>query len=112
MLFFNINEPLVFGVPIMYNPIMLIPTILAPLSGALVAWISVRTGFINSMNFKPAVSVAWVIPSLIAAFLRGGICFLIAIVVAIIAQCIIFCPFFRLLDNQAYAEEQAEKNKA
>lgn len=45
----------------MYNPIMLIPTILAPLSGALVAWISVTTGFINSMNFNPAVSVAWVI---------------------------------------------------
>ena len=88
---------------------MLIPTILAPLSGALVAWISVTTGFINSMNFNPAVSVAWVIPSPIAAFLRGGICFLIAIVVAIIAQCIIFCPFFRLLDNQAYAEEQAER---
>lgn len=109
---FNINEPLVFGVPIMYNPIMLIPTILAPLSGALVAWISVTTGFINSMNFNPAVSVAWVIPSPIAAFLRGGICFLIAIVVAIIVQCVIFYPFFKLLDNQAYAEEQAEKNKA
>lgn len=93
----------------MYNFFMLIPTILAPLSGALVAWISVTTGFINSMNFNPAVSLVWVIPSLIVAFLRGDICFLVAIVVAIIVQCVIFYPFFRLLDKQAYAEEQAER---
>lgn len=109
---FNINEPLVFGVPVMYNPIMLIPTILAPLSGAFIAWLSVATGFINGNNFNPAVSVAWVIPSPIAAFLRGGICFFIAIVVAIVVQCAIFYPFFKMLDDQAYAEEQAENTKA
>lgn len=108
---FNINEPLVFGVPIMYNPIMLIPTILAPLAGAFVAWVSVATGFINSSNFNPSVSVAWVVPNPIAAFLKGGFPFFIAIMVSLALQCVIFYPFFKMLDDQAYNEEQAALNK-
>ena len=103
---FNINEPLVFGIPIMYNPIMLIPTVLAPIAGAVVAILFVGTGLINSFNLNPTVSVAWVIPYPIAAFLRGGVIFMIAILITIAIQFIIYYPFFRIIDNKAYQEEQ------
>lgn len=109
---FNINEPLVFGVPIMFNPMMLIPTILGPIAGALVAAVFVGTGLINDMNFNAAVSVAWVVPNPIAAFLRGGIVMLIALLIALVIQTLIFYPFFKVLDNQALAEEQANAENA
>lgn len=102
---FNINEPLVFGVPIMYNPIMLIPTVLAPILGALVGMAFIALGFINSTNFNPSISVAWVIPYPIAGFLRGGIMFMIAILVAIVLQILLYYPFFQMIDKQAVKEE-------
>ncbi len=102
---FNINEPLVFGVPIMFNPIMLIPMLGSVLFGSAVCVIAVNTGFINSENFNAATSVAWVIPNLINAFLRGGIPFTVALAIALVGQTLIFYPFFKMMDNQALAEE-------
>lgn len=103
---FNINEPLVFGVPIMYNPIMLIPTVLAPILGALVGMAFVGLNLINSTNLNPSVSVAWVIPYPIAGFLRGGIMFMIAILIAIVLQVMLYYPFFQIIDKQALKEEE------
>ena len=106
---FNINEPLVFGIPIMFNPIMLIPTVLAPVIGAFVGMSFISLGLINSTNFNPSVSVAWVIPYPIAGFLRGGIIFMAAIFIAIVLQIILYYPFFQMIDRQAYKEEEAMK---
>lgn len=109
---FNINEPLVFGLPIMFNPIMLIPTVIAPLAGAGVAMIFIKLGLINSANFNPTVTVAWVIPYPIAAFLRGGIMFMLAVLITIAVQCAIFYPFFQIMDKQALTDEMDNlKNK-
>lgn len=103
---FNINEPFVFGVPLMYNPIMLIPMVLAPILGGLVGYAFVAMNFINSFNMNPTVTVAWVIPYPIAAFLRGGLPFALAVLVAIAIQTLLYRPFFRMIDKQAYDEEQ------
>lgn len=102
---FNINEPYVFGVPLMLNPIMLLPMILAPLSGGLIGMTFVRMGLINSDNFNPAVAVAWVLPTPITAFMRGGIALLIACLLAIFVQTVIYYPFFKILDKKAFQEE-------
>ena len=91
---------------------MLIPTILGPISGALVAAAFVGTGLINDLNYNAAVSVAWVVPNPIAAFLRGGIVMLIALLIALAIQTLIFYPFFKVLDNEALAEEQANEQSA
>lgn len=103
---FNINEPYVFGVPLMYNPVMLIPMILAPLVGCLVGYQFYALGLINSGNFNASASVGWVVPYPIAAFLRGGFWFMLAVLVVIVIQVIIYRPFFTIIDKQAYLEEQ------
>lgn len=41
---FNINEPLIFGLPIVYNPMLTIPFILAPIVSASIGYWSVRLG--------------------------------------------------------------------
>lgn len=101
---FNINEPLVFGVPMMYNPLMLIPSLLAPAAGGLVCFLFTS---LNLITINPTISVAWVVPYPIAAFLRGGIMFTIAVLVAIVVQTVVYYPFFKIVDKQAYEEEQA-----
>jgi PTS system cellobiose-specific IIC component len=100
---FNINEPLVFGVPMMYNPMMLIPSLLAPVVGTIVCVL-----FSGLIDLNPAVSVAWVVPYPIAGFLRGGIWFTVGVVIAAVLQGLLYLPFFKICDQNAYDEEQAE----
>ena len=99
---FNINEPLVFGVPMMYNPMMLIPSLLAPVVGGIVCTVFTS---LNLIPLNPTVSVAWVVPYPIAGFLRGGIMLAIAICITIVLQGMLYYPFFKILDKQALAEE-------
>lgn len=103
---FNINEPYVFGVPLMLNPVMLVPMILSPISGGVIGIVFSRLGLINSANFNPAVSVPWVLPAPINAFMRGGIALLIACLLAILVHTLLYYPFFRILDKQALEEEK------
>jgi len=44
---FNINEPVIFGSPVVMNPILFIPFLLAPLVNAVIAWTATKTNLIN-----------------------------------------------------------------
>lgn len=62
---FNINEPVIFGYPIVYNITMAIPFVLVPALGILISYLATATGLIS-----PCVSlVPWTTPPLISAFL-------------------------------------------
>ncbi len=66
---FNINEPVMFGLPIVLNPILVIPFILVPFINSLIGY------FFISMEFIPpiAYAVPWTTPGpLIAFFGTGG----------------------------------------
>ncbi|HBW0856363.1 TPA: PTS sugar transporter subunit IIC, partial [Klebsiella variicola] len=66
---FNINEPVMFGLPIVLNPILVIPFILVPFVNSLIGY------FFISMEFIPpiAYAVPWTTPGpLIAFFGTGG----------------------------------------
>ena len=98
---FNINEPVIFGMPIILNPMYFIPFILAPLASLLIAY------FLTVINFAPKVVVLanWTTPPVIGAALstnsiRGGITALICLIVSVL----IYIPFVYL----AYKKEQKE----
>lgn len=65
---FNIGEPLIFGLPIMLNPLMMIPFVLGPMVLNILAIIGV------SLNWLPipVLSVPWITPAPIKAFLSTG----------------------------------------
>lgn len=44
---FNINEPMIFGAPIVLNPVLIIPFIIAPLLNGIIAWIATSLGLVN-----------------------------------------------------------------
>lgn len=103
---FNINEPMIFGVPIMLNPIFFIPMLLTSFVGGIIGLVAIDILGAGSA-FNPTVSLPWVIPSFIGPFITGGWRLGLAIIVVIIVQFFIWYPFFKMADNQALKEEQA-----
>lgn len=103
---FNINEPITFGYPVMYNPIMLIPYIL----NIVVAMVIGHFAYITGINIPAYINVGSVMPIGVAQFLGtlhwGNVitCFVIVIVTTLI-----WYPFMKAYDNQLYAKEQAKK---
>lgn len=103
---FNINEPIIFGFPIMLNPIFLIPFILAPVMMTLVTWFTFKLGWVHMMFVQPP----WTLPAPIGAFLATGgdwraiiLCF-----VDIIIATIIYWPFVMIYDKHELAKEQID----
>lgn len=63
--FFNINEPVLFGLPIVLNPIYFIPFVLTPLANVVLAYWAVLMGLVNPVQ----VAVPSIMPPIINAFL-------------------------------------------
>lgn len=107
---FNINEPVTFGFPIMYNPIMAIPYILTPLITMLILWLGYAIGFL-----KPAyVIILSLMPLFVGEFL-GSMAWqnLFIPIVGIVVGLIVYYPFFKVYDKQLVEKEaaaEAEKN--
>lgn len=103
---FNINEPLVFGLPIVFNPLMLIPITIAPIVSVLICYASISIGF---MPLFTGVIAPWSTPPLIGGFLVAGWQGAVTQVVAIVASVLVYYPFVKALDNQYRKEELVEK---
>jgi len=65
---FNINEPVMFGLPIVLNPLYMIPYILAPMATATLSYAATLLGLVNPV----VVNVIWVMPAGISGFLATG----------------------------------------
>ncbi len=101
---FNINEPVIFGVPIMLNPVFFIPMILNTLIPGLIGWIATS---IFKFALNPTIAMPWVTPTPITALLTGGIPLLLLVLLCIAVTTVIWYPFFKMADKQALAEEAA-----
>jgi PTS system cellobiose-specific IIC component len=100
---FNINEPLIFGVPIMLNPTLVIPFILAPI-------VTLTTTVIcTSLGWVPVAKlvVPWTLPGPIGAYLATGGHWQAALLslVNIALAALIYWPFVRALERRAKVEE-------
>ncbi|MGO4926649.1 PTS cellobiose transporter subunit IIC [Streptococcus alactolyticus] len=103
---FNINEPLIFGLPVVYNPILALPFMIAPIVAATIGYWSIKLGF-------AAVSIMqtpWPTPIGLGAYVGSGgsIGALITALLCAVASFIIWYPFLKMYDNQLLKEESAE----
>lgn len=103
---FNINEPLIFGLPVVYNPILALPFMIAPIVAATIGYWSIKLGF-------AAVSIMqtpWQTPIGLGAYVGSGgsIGALITALLCAVASFIIWYPFLKMYDNQLLKEESAE----
>ena len=103
---FGINEPIIFGLPIVLNPIMIIPFILAPLVNTVLAYLATISGFIP---VTLGIQLPWTTPIGFSGYLITGSFKAVILQLGLLAlNMVIYYPFMKLLDNQ-YLEE--EKNK-
>lgn len=103
--FFNINEPLLFGLPIVYNPFIAIPFFLAPMTAATIGYFAIKL----QMIAPPVAQVPWPTPIGIGAFIGSGGDWkaLVVSLICGIAAFLIYFPFIKFYDNKLYKEEQA-----
>ena len=101
--FFNVNEPVLFGFPIVLNFSMMIPMFLTPICAALTVYGAHAIGFMRPFG---AIEVPWTTPPIISGFILGGWRASLVQLLIILESCLIYYPFFRKQDNLAYQEEQ------
>lgn len=103
---FNINEPMIFGAPIVLNPMLIIPFIIAPIVNALIAWFAASIGLVNNV----VASAPWTLPGPIGAFLATGNDWRAAVlvVILIIISIGIYYPFFKMYDKKLLLEEESK----
>lgn len=104
---FNINEPLLFGLPVVMNLKIWIPFILAPVATTIVSYYAMYFGLVAKTT---GVIIPWATPPIISGYLATGgkISGALLQVVTILLTIIIYYPFFRSIDNEYKKEE--EKN--
>lgn len=101
--FFRISEPAIFGAPIIFNPILMIPFVLGGMISALLYWGAISLGLVS--NFYILVSGTFPI------FVQGFIQCLdpriwVFTIVLIVVMAVVWYPFFKVYDNQLLAQEQ------
>ncbi len=106
-MFFNINEMMVFGLPIIYNPVMLIPFLAAPLVCYTTSYFALSLGLVPMITRE----VAWTTPIFMGGYIAtgsvaGGMLQLINAALGML----IYLPFLRQLDRED--EENARRSFA
>lgn len=106
--FFNINEPIIFGMPIVMNPLLLIPFIFTPLVTIVTTYIGMSTGLVA----KPAgIAVPWTMPPIVSGYLAtgGSISGAVLQVFNFAISLAIYYPFLKMWDKQKVKEENASE---
>lgn len=106
---FNVNEPVLFGVPIVLNPIMAVPFILTPVICGVIEYAALATGICPLYG---GVIVPWTTPIIISGFLVGGWRTALLQVVCILVSIALYFPFAKMLDKQYYKAEREGADQA
>jgi len=105
---FNVNEPIIFGLPIILNPLVVIPWLVAPVVVTLITYFTMATGLVP----PPAgIIVPWTTPPILNGFLATGNAWQGGVLQAfnLFVVMIIWWPFLRIMDKKYYETEQIEK---
>ncbi|MFV8291164.1 PTS sugar transporter subunit IIC [Aerococcus viridans] len=106
---FEINEPMIFGLPIIFNIPMMIPFVLSPVIGALIGYLATVVGFVEPL----IVLVPWTTPPLISGFLAsGGDLKVVLLQIIILAVTTLFyIPFLKISERVAIKQAEIEQAK-
>ena len=104
----NINEPLVFGTPLVLNAFTVIPFIFVPMINAIIGYVLTAVNILPRMiGITPVLGV----PVIVRGLLEGSIAFGIASAAFIVLDGILYYPFFKAMDNNAFREEEKKEQE-
>ena len=100
---FGISEPIIFGVPLMLNPLFIVPFMAAPTINAIIAYLLTDKQIIKS-TFS---MVSWNMPSVFGAFFATmDVKASIMVIGLIILDMLIYYPFFKVYEKQLIKSEE------
>ncbi|WP_024418004.1 lactose-specific PTS transporter subunit EIIC [Streptococcus suis] len=105
--FFGVNEPILFGAPLVLNPVFFVPFILAPIANVWIFKFFVDTLKMNSFS----VNLPWTTPGpfgIVMGTNFAPLAFALAILLVVV-DVLIYYPFLKVYDEQILAEEQSGK---
>lgn len=106
---FNIAEPIMYGLPIVLNPLMFVPWVLG--FGALFIF----NAILMTLGLQPPIvaSVVWTMPIPLMAFIGSGfqVSAMIISILNMVILFFIFLPFFKVMEKQELAQENMEADK-
>lgn len=105
---FNINEPIIFGLPIVMNPVMIVPFMLVPTINIVVSYIAMAAGLVPITN---GIQIPWTTPLGISGFLATNWVGAVLQVALLILGVFVYLPFIKAMDNQYLRDEEQAAQK-
>lgn len=99
---FNINEPIVFGLPIVLNAMMFVPWLITTPIIGVIGYILMKLGIVAATN---GVMIPWTTPVFLSGYLVSGISGVFFQVLILIICFMIYYPFVKALDKQLLEKE-------
>ncbi|GAB2024129.1 PTS sugar transporter subunit IIC [Lactovum odontotermitis] len=111
---FNINEPILFGIPVVLNPMLAIPFILQPVLSGVLTYLVILAGIIPPLNGLP---IPWTTPPIISGLIVGGWKGMIWQILMLAMSVVVYWPFAVrydkiLLAQEAEVEAEIQEEKA
>lgn len=106
---FNINEPILFGAPIIMNPLFFIPFVLVPMVNATLAYFALDFNLVaRVVSMTP-----WTTPAPIGASWAANWSFspVIMCLICMATSALMYYPFFKAYEKQLLAQDSAEKTQ-
>lgn len=107
---FNVNEPVLFGTPIVLNPMLAVPFMIMPILAGSIQYLAIYLGLCPMYG---GVVVPWTTPAVISGFLVGGWKTALLQLVILVLSFFVYLPFIRAVDKknmeQEMLTEQAEQ---
>ena len=102
---FNINEPITFGAPIVFNPVLAIPFILITFVNVTVAWAVTSAGLVTA----PYIPAPWTLPTPLLMFMATGFdggAAVLAVVTEFVIPGVIWYPAFKAWEKMVLEKEE------
>lgn len=106
---FGINEPVIFGLPIMLNPFMFAPFVLGPLVPTIIAWFAFKSGLVG----MPVAVPPGFMPPGVGAFLMTYDWKAVVLVFVLLGvMAVFYYPFFKAMERETLAREKQQETEA
>lgn len=102
--FFGISEPLIFGLPIAFNPFVLIPWVLGPMVNYVVAYMLTSAGIVA----RCAGVTVFNVPMIFTGIMNGNISIALMEIGLFIIDILLFMPFIKVLEKNYIVEENTK----
>lgn len=99
---FNVNEPVLFGTPIVLNPMLAVPFMIMPILSGIIQYAAIYFGLCPMYG---GVIVPWTTPAIISGFLVGGWRTALLQAVILVLSFFVYLPFIRAVDKKNVEQE-------